>query len=120
MAGLRGYRLYIAKLFIFRDIFSSKNGGDTTFVQQARLSTDDTVQVTTFKKKKKYGTSNDIVKLYCCLFKEKTEGILSRASECCAPYYYISSLEGRKQSNIIYLYMEYVCMYVCMYLLNCT
>ena len=47
MAGLRGYRLYILKPFIFRDTFSSKDGGDTTFVQQTRLSTDDTVQVTT-------------------------------------------------------------------------
>ena len=46
MAGLRGYRLYIAKPFIFWDTFSSKDGGDT-FVQQTRLSTDDTVQVTT-------------------------------------------------------------------------
>ena len=38
---------YISRnLFLFWDEFSSKDGGDT-FVQQTRLSADDTVQVTT-------------------------------------------------------------------------
>ena len=68
----------IAKLFIFWDTFSSKDGGDT-FVQQTRLlSTDDTAQVTTLLN-------------YCCCLEKKLKA--SRPSECCASYY-ISSLEG--------------------------